>query len=194
MQALEQACQDICSQDPCGSPLHAGSQASDLGSGALIPAPVGSSNPESHRAWTADASAFSYHSIVPALSPLPSRIERSLSQRSWQFPGADPSSELEIDIFNQLNHRVDVMSWLSTGGLGEEGGSQQQVSDKSQVEEIVDVRGQRVQPVVELVLARFWRALVVRRQRRQHALESSNGLWRRAVRAALRNGGGLPTC
>ena len=193
-QALEQAYQDICSQDPSGSPLHAGNQANPPGPGALIPVSMGSSSPESHQAQTADASASSYHSIVPALSPLPSRTERSLSQRSWQFPGTDPSNELEFSIFNQLNHQVDVMSWLSNGGLGGEGGSQQQVAGKDQVEEIVDLRGQRVQSVVELVLARFWRALVVRRQRHQHALESSKGLWRRAVRAALRNGGGLPSC
>lgn len=183
-QALEQAFQDICSQQPWESPLHAGNQATHLGPGALVPLPTGSSLAQSHQAWPACASASSSavsgcHSIVPALSPQP-RIQRSLSQHSWQFPGADPSS----DGISFLNPQFDVMNWIHSAERFAEEGSSQQLEDP--MEEIVDMRRQRVQPVVELVLARFWRALVTRRRR--HQQESANGLWQRAVRAALQHG------
>lgn len=72
------------------------------------------------------------------------------------------------------------MNWIqSAERLAEEGGGQQL---QEQVEEIVDMKRQHVPPVVELVLARFWRALVMRRRRRP------NALWQRAVHAALQNG------
>lgn len=176
---MEQAFQDICSQNPSGS---LGNQANPPGPGALVPIPSGGSLAASHQAWTAHASSSSSpvigcHSIVPALLPQP-RIERSLSQRSWQFPGVDPSR----DGLSFLNPQFDVMNWIqSAERLAEEGGSQQL---EDQVEEIVDMRRQHVPPVVELVLARFWRALVMRRRRP----------WQRAVRAALQNGDGSTSC
>ena len=79
------------------------------------------------------------------------------------------------------------MNWIHSAERFAEEGSSQQLEDP--MEEIVDMRRQRVQPVVELVLARFWRALVTRRRRQQ---ESANGLWQRAVRAALQHGEGSP--
>ena len=168
---LDNAMEDICSADPLR--LELPNDASH--SGAVVAAshqptyfPMGSSNAQRHRGWTADATPSGIHFNLPGLSSLlvPNRVQRPIQQHTWVLPphsvpqsdGAGDQSSEDISFLD----KDDVISLLATGGLGDEADSQQQAPGQHEVEEI-----QPHVPYVVFVFLAKMRALVVRRRRHQ---------------------------